>query len=77
EMSLGLLGSDMCISDRSLACATSDLLRGSVAETLKYSTKPADLVAEPECFLELTRQTNKRRFVATGGELNEVLKLYL
>ncbi|WP_176687188.1 protein rep, partial [Escherichia coli] len=35
--------------------------------TLKYSTKPADMVADPEWFLELTRQTHKRRFVATGG----------
>ncbi|MDI5568585.1 protein rep, partial [Salmonella enterica subsp. enterica serovar Kentucky] len=42
-------------------------VRGAVAETLKYSTKPADMVADPEWFLELTRQTHKRRFVATGG----------
>ncbi|MBM2994428.1 protein rep, partial [Escherichia coli] len=42
---------------------------GAVAETLKYSTKPADMVADPEWFLELTRQTHKRRFVATGGAL--------
>ena len=51
----------------SLACATAELVRGAVAETLKYSTKPADMVADPEWFLELTRQTHKRRFVATGG----------
>ena len=44
-------------------------MRGAVAETLKYSTKPADMVADPEWFLELTRQTHKRRFVATGGAL--------
>ncbi|MDI5823356.1 hypothetical protein MJI95_35175, partial [Salmonella enterica subsp. enterica serovar Kentucky] len=30
-------------------------MRGAVAETLKYSTKPADMVADPEWFLELTR----------------------
>ncbi|MDI5399828.1 protein rep, partial [Salmonella enterica subsp. enterica serovar Kentucky] len=48
---------------------------GAVAETLKYSTKPADMVADPEWFLELTRQTHKRRFVATGGALKDVLKL--
>ncbi|MCZ5826263.1 protein rep, partial [Escherichia coli] len=59
----------------SLACATAELVRGAVAETLKYSTKPADMVADPECFLELTRQTQKRRFVATGGALKEVMKL--
>lgn len=59
----------------SLACATAELVRGAVAETLKYSTKPSDMVADPEWFLELTRQTHKRRFVATGGALKDVLKL--
>ena len=58
-----------------LACVTAELVRGAVAETLKYSTKPADMVADPEWFLELTRQTHKRRFVATGGALKNVLKL--
>ncbi|RZF92636.1 replication family protein [Klebsiella pneumoniae] len=46
-----------------------------MAVTLKYSTKPADMVADPKWFLELTRQTHKRRFVATGGALKDVLKL--
>ncbi|EAS0973175.1 Replication protein [Salmonella enterica] len=59
----------------SLACATAELVRGAVAETLKYATKPADMMADPEWFLELTRQTHKRRFVATGGALKDVLKL--
>ncbi|MBE3060200.1 protein rep, partial [Klebsiella pneumoniae] len=59
----------------SLACATAELVRGAVAETLKYSTKPADMVADPKWCLELTRQTHKRRFVATGGALKDVLKL--
>lgn len=59
----------------SLACATAELVRGAVAETLKYSTKPADMVADPEWFLELTRQTHKRRFVATGGVLKDVFQL--
>lgn len=58
-----------------LACITAERLRGAVAETLKYSTKPSDMVADPEWFLELTRQTYKRRFVATGGALKNVLKL--
>ncbi|MBE3060571.1 replication protein, partial [Klebsiella pneumoniae] len=39
----------------SLASATAELVRGAVAETLKYSTKPADMVADPKWFLELTR----------------------
>ena len=58
----------------SLASATAELA-GAVAETLKYSTKPADMVADPEWFLELTKQTHKRRFVATGGALKDILKL--
>ena len=33
------------------------------------------MVADPEWFLELTKQTHKRRFVATGGALKDILKL--
>ncbi len=58
-----------------MASATAELVRGAVAETLKYSTKPADMVADPEWVLELTKQTHKRRFVATGGALKDILKL--
>jgi hypothetical protein len=51
-------------------------LQGAVAETLKYSTKPEDMIEGDESwFLELTRQTHKRRFVATGGVLKNVLKV--
>ncbi len=46
-----------------------------MAETLKYSPKPADMVADPDWVLELTRQTHTRRFVATGGALNDVRTL--
>jgi plasmid rolling circle replication initiator protein Rep len=52
-----------------------DSLQRAVAETLKYAVKPADMTADPAWFLELTRQTFKRRFVATGGVLKNVLKL--
>jgi plasmid rolling circle replication initiator protein Rep len=55
--------------------ATAAALQGAVAETLKYSTKPADMVADESWFLELTRQTHKLRFVATGGALKDVLKV--
>jgi len=55
--------------------ATAAALQGAVAETLKYSTKPADMVADESWFLELTRQTHRRRFVATGGALKDVLKV--
>ena len=51
-----------------------DFLRGAVAETLKYSTKPSDMTTDPQWFLELTRQTHKKRFMASGGVLKNVLK---
>lgn len=54
--------------------ATAQALQGAVAETLKYSTKPADLVADEAWFLELTKQTHRLRFVAAGGALKDVLK---
>lgn len=50
-------------------------LQRAVAETLKYSVKPGDMTADAEWFLELTRQTHKRRFVATGGALKDVLRV--
>lgn len=59
----------------SVVFLTAEVIRGAVAETLKYSTKPADMVADPDWFLELTKQTHKRRFVATGGVLKNVLRL--
>lgn len=52
-----------------------DALRAAVAETLKYSTKPADMTSDSVWFLELTRQTHKMRFLASGGTLKDVLKL--
>lgn len=54
---------------------TVEFLRGAVAEVLKYSVKPADMLADGSWFRELTRQTHKRRFVATGGALRDVLRL--
>lgn len=53
----------------------SGVLRKAVAETLKYSVKPADMTSDDEWFLELTRQTHKKRFIAAGGALKDVLKL--
>lgn len=50
-------------------------LQGAVAEILKYSTKPDDLLADQSWFLELTKQTHKLRFLATGGALKHVLKV--
>ena len=57
---------------------TVEALKGAVAETLKYSTKPSDMTDEEGAdgwFLELTRQTHRRRFIATGGALKDVLRL--
>ena len=55
--------------------ARSAALQRAVAETLKYSVKPSDMTADADWFLELTRQTHKRRFVATGGALKDVLRV--
>jgi hypothetical protein len=50
-------------------------LQAAVSETLKYAVKPSDMVVDPAWFLELTKQSHKRRFVATGGILKNILKL--
>lgn len=52
----------------------SQALGQAIAETFKYSTKPADMVSSEAWFLELTRQTHRRRFLACGGALKDVLK---
>lgn len=50
-------------------------LNAAISETLKYAVKPDDMtVGNPDWFLELTRQTHKLRFIATGGALKNVLK---
>jgi hypothetical protein len=41
---------------------------------LKYCTKESDMVQEREWLLELTRQMNKMRSIATGGVLKEYLR---
>lgn len=58
-----------------LSNSSVDFLRGAVAETLKYSVKSSDLKSDDKWFLELTRQTFKKRFIATGGVLKNVLRL--
>ena len=55
--------------------ATAQALQGAVAETLKYSTKADDMIGDEDWFLELTRQTHKLRFIATGGALKNVLRV--
>lgn len=44
-----------------------------ICETLKYTVKEADLVADPEWLGELTRQMHKLRAVSVGGVLKDYL----
>ena len=62
-------------SGQSASDVTSFALQKAVSETLKYSVKPSDMTDDPDWFLELTRQAHKRRFVATGGVLKNVLRV--
>lgn len=45
----------------------------AVIETLKYTTKVEDLVSDKDWFLTLTEQLHKKRFIATGGILKDIL----
>jgi plasmid rolling circle replication initiator protein Rep len=45
-----------------------------IPELLKYCTKESDMVHDREWLLELTRQMNKMRSIATGGILKEYLR---
>jgi plasmid rolling circle replication initiator protein Rep len=51
----------------------SEALKRGVMETLKYTAKPSDLTADDAWLTELTAQTHKLRFLATGGILKNVL----
>lgn len=53
-----------------------EYLRHAVKETLKYSTKPRDMVADDAWFHELTRQMFHRRFISAGGVLKWLLKAH-
>lgn len=45
----------------------------AVAETLKYSVKETDMTADPEWFIEFTKQTFKTRAISSGGVLKEII----
>lgn len=49
-------------------------MQGAIAETIKYSTKSKHMIEDPNWLIELTKQTHKKRFIATGGALKEVFK---
>ena len=46
----------------------------AISETLKYSVKPSDMIGNKDWFLEMTRQTKRLRFIASGGLLKDVFK---
>jgi plasmid rolling circle replication initiator protein Rep len=48
-------------------------IMGGACEVLKYTTKVSKLILEEEFIVELTKQTHKLRFLATGGTLKKVL----
>ncbi|MFO0175015.1 MAG: protein rep [Aphanizomenon sp.] len=45
-----------------------------IPEILKYQVKEADLVADREWFLELTRQLHKTRAISVGGVLRDYMR---
>lgn len=56
-----------------------DAIKGAIMETLKYAVKPDDMIGDGSekdnaWFYELTRQSFKLRFVASGGVLKNALK---
>jgi len=50
--------------------------RKAIAELLKYSVKPSDLVEDSEWLMELTIQTAHLKFISFGGELRRVFKFF-
>jgi plasmid rolling circle replication initiator protein Rep len=51
-----------------------EALRIAILETLKYSVKPEDLVADSEWLYGVTHQLHKMRAVAVGGTLKNYLR---
>lgn len=51
--------------------ASNKAMAQAVCETLKYSVKPDDLLADPEWLGELTKQLQKTRAISIGGCLKE------
>jgi plasmid rolling circle replication initiator protein Rep len=49
-------------------------ISGAIVETLKYSVKPDELVADSEFLYQVTEQLHKVRAVAVGGNLRPYLK---
>jgi len=49
-------------------------LMDAARETLKYALKPEDMTSDRAWFKEVTRQSYKLRFIASGGILKDVLR---
>ncbi len=43
-------------------------------EALKYSLKLSDMIADPDWLIEMTKQVRRKRFIASGGLLKNVLR---
>ena len=48
-------------------------LANAAREALKYAVKPSDMIADGCWLLELTRQLDNLRFIASGGVLKDIL----
>jgi hypothetical protein len=48
-------------------------LVNAAREALKYAVKPSDMTTDGAWLLELTRQLDKLRFIASGGVLKDIL----
>lgn len=51
-----------------------EAVKYAIMETLKYSVKPTDMMQDYDWFYEVTKQTHKLRFVASGGALKDALR---
>jgi plasmid rolling circle replication initiator protein Rep len=51
-----------------------DAVTAAAVEVLKYSTKPQDMIKNPEWFLTMSAQVHNLRFMATGGVLKDILR---
>ncbi|MFV5399416.1 protein rep [Acinetobacter baumannii] len=65
------------VNVKAVKAFSNNQLDKAICETLKYSVKPSDLALESDFgawLQEMTRQTHKKRFIASGGVLKGVLK---
>jgi plasmid rolling circle replication initiator protein Rep len=51
--------------------ASNEAMMRAICETLKYSIKPADLMADLDWLQEMTKQLHKTKAIAIGGYLKE------